>query len=398
MSVPVGRRDDERRPAGQPLWFGPKSHPLFGWVHSPVGGLARGAVVLCPPLALELAATQSCYRELARGLARSGMVAVRFDYEGTGDSSGEDDGPARVEAWLSSIEEAVKLAGACGAERISLLGMRMGALLAAASLGRLGPIADLVLWDPCSSGRSFLREQAALGALHSDVEPIEGPGVELPGFVFGEDTVSDLKALCTKDPPVPPERILLLARPNHPGRLELLERLGTGHQVGEACGQEDMLEVHPGRRQLPRHTMEMVTRWLSEPRCPPSSVTVPAQDSAFLGGSAGLTERALRLGTARLFAIETLPSVRHEAPTVVILNSGTDWHVGPNRLWVDLARRWASEGFRCVRMDESGLGDSLPRAGRPLGLVRAPEAFDDIAEATASLEPQDPSNVIFVGL
>ena len=36
-----------------PLWFGPDERPLFGWVHAPNDGMARGAAVLCPPMFLE---------------------------------------------------------------------------------------------------------------------------------------------------------------------------------------------------------------------------------------------------------------------------------------------------------------------------------------------------------
>ena len=81
-----------------------------------------------------------------------------------------------------------------------------------------------------------------------------------------------------------------------------------------------------------------------------------------------------------------------------MLNAGLDWHVGPNRLWVDLARRWALAGFRCVRLDHSGLGDSAPRPGKKSNVIRPPEAFDDVTEAAAALEPADPTNIVLLGL
>ena len=37
----------------RPLWFGPEDQPLFGWLHAPVSGAARGGVVLCPTLGME---------------------------------------------------------------------------------------------------------------------------------------------------------------------------------------------------------------------------------------------------------------------------------------------------------------------------------------------------------
>jgi hypothetical protein len=50
-----------------------------------------------------------------------------------------------------------------------------------------------------------------------------------------------------------------------------------------------------------------------------------------------------------------------EAPTVVVSNVGLNHHVGPYRLWVELARKLAERGVSTLRFDLSGLGDSLPR-------------------------------------
>ncbi|MFB1483680.1 alpha/beta fold hydrolase [Corallococcus sp. RDP092CA] len=50
-----------------------------------------------------------------------------------------------------------------------------------------------------------------------------------------------------------------------------------------------------------------------------------------------------------------------EAPAVVLSNVGLNHHVGPYRLWVELARQLAERGFSTLRFDLSGLGDSRPR-------------------------------------
>jgi pimeloyl-ACP methyl ester carboxylesterase len=49
-------------------------------------------------------------------------------------------------------------------------------------------------------------------------------------------------------------------------------------------------------------------------------------------------------------------------------------------------------------LDQSGLGDSAPRPGKERDVIRPPEAFDDVAETAAALEPGDPTNVILLGL
>ena len=48
-------------------------------------------------------------------------------------------------------------------------------------------------------------------------------------------------------------------------------------------------------------------------------------------------------------------------PCVILMNSGLVHRVGPNRIYVKLARQLASKGFDVLRMDFSGVGDSLMR-------------------------------------
>jgi len=52
-----------------------------------------------------------------------------------------------------------------------------------------------------------------------------------------------------------------------------------------------------------------------------------------------------------------------DAPCVLILNSGILHHVGPFRLHVDAARYLAAHGYRVLRFDVAGIGDSLSARG-----------------------------------
>lgn len=82
----------------------------------------------------------------------------------------------------------------------------------------------------------------------------------------------------------------------------------------------------------------------------------------------GYSERSLRFGSAaRLFGILTEPVDGGCATTVIIPNTGVEHHVGPNRLHVELARQLAQHGLRCLRMDLSGMGESLLGATHETG-------------------------------
>jgi len=183
-----------------PTWFGPQGRPLFGWLHVPEGGMARGAVVCCPTMGVEYASAHRAIRTLAEQLAAAGFLALRFDYEGTGDSSGDESGPGQLESWRRSAREAVALVRECGAARVAMVGIRIGGTLAAETAASDGDVDALVLWDPCGNGRSFVREQQALMALSIGDLPSEGveldPGaVEVLGSVLSAETVADLGTL-----------------------------------------------------------------------------------------------------------------------------------------------------------------------------------------------------------
>lgn len=384
-----------------PLWFGPADRPLFGWLHVPVGGAARAAAVLCPPLGHERIVTHYTYRRLAEELTSRDVLTVRFDYDGNGDSWGGDDDPQRVSSWLTSIEHAVALARRSGSESVILVGMRAGALLAAESAGATGADA-LVLWDPCRSGASFLREQHALQRVHfSDVDR-DGGGVEIPGFVFSAETVEDLGRLEYRIDCPSVRNSLVLTRSN--GRLPepLAQSLAHCHiDVEQAIGQDALIESDPIHQQIPLAAIDTIVTWVDATLdSTHSAVGVPSDISSAVSIDDGvpLQERAFRFGPGGLFGIETKPAHGVSGPTVLFVTSSFDSHIGLNRLWVLLARQWAQAGLRCIRFDVSGHGDSPSRPGQPEHVMRSPDAFDDLADAAAALCPDDPSDVLWVGL
>ncbi len=73
-----------------------------------------------------------------------------------------------------------------------------------------------------------------------------------------------------------------------------------------------------------------------------------------------IRERVVRFGPdKRLAGILTLSrEARGDLPHIVIVNAGIIHRVGPNRLYVDLARTAAALGYPVLRFDLAGLGDS----------------------------------------
>jgi alpha-beta hydrolase superfamily lysophospholipase len=395
---------------------------LFGWLHSPLSGQARGGVVLSPTLGIEAVSARYAYRCLADRLADAGFVALRFDYDGTGDSAGEDDEPGRVDAWLRSVRVATELVQGLGLGRVGVVGMRMGATLVAEIFGSgSASINDLVLWDPCASGRTFLREQGALWTFALGSEAAGDGSIETPGLVYDKTTVADLSALAvaTGDGPMA-DRVLVLMRSGRTGDRRMNERLAMVHaERRDIEGQAELVDAQPDEAKVPEVTIAAIVEWLTTgadggPHVPFDPDVVGRAHATIVVGPDGATieERAVSLGPLGLFGIVTTrggtegvagdgpPPLATAAgsPTFFFFNAGVIDHVGPARLWVRLSRQWAQRGLRSVRCDISGLGESPVHAGQASQEVFPSEGLDDVSDVLRAMLPEDPSNAVLLGL
>jgi alpha/beta superfamily hydrolase len=74
-----------------PLLFGSADAPLYGVHHAPQAAPQRTGIVLCYPFGQEYMRAHRACRQLAMLLAKKGYHVLRFDYSGTGNSSGDVD-------------------------------------------------------------------------------------------------------------------------------------------------------------------------------------------------------------------------------------------------------------------------------------------------------------------
>jgi pimeloyl-ACP methyl ester carboxylesterase len=388
-----------------PVWFGPPDRLLFGWFHSPDDLRARGGVVICSPLGRDYLRAHYALRRTAVRLTELGFCVVRFDYDGTGDSAGEGSDPDRLEAWFSGISEALRLVRDAGVNWVALAGMRSGALLASVAAERDGAIDSLVLVDPTPTGRSFVSEQRAMAAMALGVKANREDGsIETPGVVYDAKTVSDLKSLRIGDGGTLAKNLLVLTRRGTSVDSGLSTRLGAASvEWGEVTGQEDLIDAEAPHQLLPIDDIERIAGWLSS-TAPTQTVAVRspkrAGAAAVAAGPGGrqVVERPLVLGSTGLFGIVTEVPGKVSGPTMILIGVATEPHIGPARLWVELAREWALLGLRSVRVDLSGIGESPARPGEPEFVIRLPVAFDDVAEVAAAVSSEDASDVVLVGL
>jgi len=371
-----------------------RNEPLAAWLHT-AGDRAHldHGVVICAPIGFEQLHANRSLRHLADAIAAQGIPTLRFDWHGTGDSAGSDADPSRRATWHANVRDAIAwLRNTLGCRSVSVVGLRMGALLAVEALSaetsEAGECENLVLWSPVVCGKSYMRQMQTIEQLaESRPRPDDArPGdVEAAGFLFSEETAGQFVKCNLLQKELSCRHGLLVG----PFDKKLVDRFAQFEipvdQISLPGFAEMMAEPHFS--QVPQQTVKEIAAWLGKRirSAAPSELalepvlagnvgpqqTIIAQQSRGTDDAPAWNntrERLLRfrgevdLSSVDLFGVVAEPTEPvAELPTIVLLNSGAANHVGPGRLYVELARRLAAQGFRSVRLDASGLGDSVPK-------------------------------------
>jgi dienelactone hydrolase len=378
-----------RKPEG--LWFGHDDARCFGMLHKPDAPSSRG-VVFCNAFGYEGLLSYRAFRHIADGVAARGHWALRFDYDGEGDSAGGAWEPHRVDAWMASIDDAVSVLRARGVTDIRLVGFRVGALLACRYATTFPGVSGLVMWAPVDRGANYVREQRVRARLSAAARPPQpyaadwfpDDSLEAVGFELSGETLQDIGGIDLLDAAQPycPPAVLVIDRDDAPHTNDLVRNLTeSGARVDheQMSGYEEFITDGEENAVLPGPSLQRIEAWLE------ASSAIVATDAAEIAASIAVessklsiddptADRALpseppRDGVVeetiwvddRFFAICSSPAGRAPArpATVVLPNTGSVAHIGPGRVYVTLARYWASLGFTVVRVDLGHAGDSI---------------------------------------
>jgi len=363
-------------PSPTPLVFDTPAGLCFGWFHPARAPLRRGGVVLCRPLGYEALCSYRTYTQLADTLAAAGFDVLRFDYHGTGDSAGGDTDAGRVPAWIDSIVFAVhELRRITGIADVALMGMRLGATLAVRAALQLGDIDRLVLWAPCTTGKSFVREMRAASAQRGFQTAQHANGaLEALGTLYSAQTVEEMTQLdCLNLRAAPAREVLVIDRDDFPLGSALPERyreLGMETTFATWPGYAGIMVAEPHEAVLPQATLDAITAWLTaapaKTRAPVDAIDGAPAAPAWPASYAldGIRESPIAFGRdAALFGIlaeplEPMSDDRRGETAVLLLNVGGNYRIGPSRNYVKFARALAAAGYRALRLDLAGVGDS----------------------------------------
>jgi uncharacterized protein len=257
-----------------PLYFGDPQRRLFG-LYSPASPGARRtrAVVLCSPWGQEYLRAHRSMRQLALRLTAAGIHVLRFDYYGTGDSAG-DMIEGELPGWESDIEAAIEeLMDSTGAQRVGLIGLRLGATLAArTAVRRRKEVESLVLWDPVVEGEEFVTQLLALDSVEMGMpaprqRPDGRPGWQLLGFPVSPTLRDELASaeLCSLVPSLPARCLTITSGPSV-SNMALRERLAAR---GDAAATFEQLDSEPawlehrssGAGAVPVALLERIVSW-----------------------------------------------------------------------------------------------------------------------------------------
>jgi alpha-beta hydrolase superfamily lysophospholipase len=395
-------------PPARAVYLDIEPDAVFGMLHAPAAAPRATAVLIAPPWGWDAVASYRSLRAWAQHLARAGHVTLRFDFPASGDSGGAPGDTARLEAWVAAITAAADwLRADSGCGRIATLGLGLGGLVAGKAIADGARIDDLVLWGAPARGRAFVREQRAFSQLQTSRLTLSGEPLppDLPdgwleagGFVLTAETIGAL------------ERVDLRSlRSGGLQRALLLERDGAGIDARlraqlEACGVEvtsgpgdgwEAMVFHPERPEPPEEVFSRVTSWLAQ--APEPTSARPLRPPAAVGeivlevDAARVRESPLTV-TWRDGRLVGVLAEQVDAPDsglcAVFVNAGAVRRIGPNRIWVEAARRSAASGVPVLRIDLEGIGDADGDADRyrDVAMFYVPEVFDQVAVVLDALE------------
>lgn len=381
----------EHRPGRSPHMQAVAFEGCFGWLHQATESfLSDTAILLCPGLGRDASRAHRSYRIMANQFATEGYPTLRFDYPGAGDSC-EIDGRECWTVWQQSVQTAADwLRANTGARRIVMIGLRIGATLAALAASIRDDVVGLVLLEPVLRGKSYVSQLMVESRLRSDSVTMPDDGLEIDGLCLDIGTVKSLRQVDLRQVKLSPGcSISIFSQFRTPvlaacvdawrdtGVPIVLQNLGSLEALLRPCHLTDGPDADFGPilswlhtaippRQIPR------TAAMALPRSLMSRIATLQPENS--------VESPLHFGeNGHLVGVLCRPTEDIPCDSAVIIgNTGGDPHYGLARFAVEFARRLAARGIASLRIDFAGLGDSIssPDGGEDLtqifGIDRTP--------------------------
>lgn len=426
----------------------PRPIPLHGsrgalaaLYYTPTSGMpVRGCVLVAPAFAEEMNRCRAMVSLLARRLGDLGIATLVLDPFGTGDSAGEFS-QATWGQWRADLLLGVDWLDRHGGGCTAVLGIRLGAIMAAHIARERPQVRRLVLWQPVLNGKTFYTQflrirlaaemnQATRAKSTNELRQISlrGEVLEVSGYEIGPALAGELDTLAFDAATLPSSLSI--------GWLEVQAGVADISEDADAGAKDNRIappaaEGTPSVALLPASTaavaklkahgiaveMQVVVgpafwhvherelapelieasaayceKWLAMPA--PAVTTDPALDA---DGDVARAERLVGFACGAEHLVGCLHHGTAATPSrrgvVIVVAGGPQYRAGAHRQFVNLARLLASQGQPVLRFDLRGMGDSSGSYG---GFQVSSADIQAAVDTLLQLEPQL-QDVVLVG-
>ena len=398
---------DMRLPPGtapKPLVLPGQHGWLCGLYYAPAAGtVAAGDVLVVPAFAEEMNRCRAMVSLQARALAAQGIGTLVLDPSCTGDSGGEFV-DATWRQWRDDLQLGIDWLQVHGQGCRALLGIRLGAILAAELAAANPGIGQLLFWQPVFNGKLFytqflrIRVAAELNLPNrikttGELREKSGQGepIEVSGYEVGPRLAQELDALELPEAPLlSPRRsawfevVADAATTLSPASAKVVAALkdkGAAVQTDLVVG-PPFWHVH--ERELAPALIEATTACLQS--WPPLSVA-GRTDASPPPPAADSPERPVLIDcdAHRLSGVLHRGSGQSARGAVIVVAGGPQYRAGAHRQFVSMARKIAGLGSAVLRFDLRGMGDS---SGSYLGYEQSEPDLRAAVDAMVAAQPQ----------
>ncbi len=229
--------------------FDSDGRALRGIVHRPPQEPPNAGILFVHPFAEEKKCSHRTFVEAARRAAEeAGCASLRFDLRGCGDSDGSFE-DADLAAWRRDLQAALAFSRQhLGGDRLGLVGLRLGATMAAEVAEQEISLSFLALWEPIVDGerylsltmrRSMMRRKLTAHEGGTEAEaatPDEADGpVDFDGYLVPPQTLEQIAEIdLLAHPKAYPGPALVLNLSSRAKVAPPMERLASLYVSGEA--------------------------------------------------------------------------------------------------------------------------------------------------------------------
>ncbi len=255
-----------------PVFFGQDSS-LYGCYHLPSDYRHRPGVLICQPTGHEYERCHRAMRQLAVQSAKKGLSAMRFDYYASGDSAGSCEELSLARMRMDIQQTIQHFCVKTGSSQLTVVGVRLGATLAAQLASSCSEIESLVLYAPVFDGVALLdewqRDQQAFHDKHS-YQLRQSRANEILGFTVPEHLKSELRRKFEPETPGRVlKRVLILADENDSSSVLMNRWVEMFEHQSVAVTLENIENIAIWRREpmeaiVPVKTIRRIVKWIGE--------------------------------------------------------------------------------------------------------------------------------------